>query len=150
MQHRLDLNVAPAPSVSPNPSRRSDATMRRLLIAASMTLAVAVGIPTQASAQDGPGHPGQCGPAANVIVGGAGNDVLFGGPMNDDISGRTGNDLLYGLDGDDILHGNQGDDKLYGGRGDDCLQGGAGWDVCDGGPGFDTADATCEVLINIP
>src|SRR5262245_21239131 len=44
--------------------------------------------------------------AANVLVGGAGNDTLLGG---------AGNDLLIGGKGSDTLHGNGGDDILIGG-----------------------------------
>jgi hypothetical protein len=44
--------------------------------------------------------------AANILVGGAGNDVLTGG---------SGNDILIGGPGNDTLHGNGGDDILIGG-----------------------------------
>jgi hypothetical protein len=44
--------------------------------------------------------------AANVLVGGAGNDTLLGG---------SGNDILIGGKGSDTLHGNGGDDILIGG-----------------------------------
>src|SRR5262245_22289395 len=43
--------------------------------------------------------------AANVLVGGAGNDTLLGG---------SGNDILIGGKGSDTLHGNGGDDILIG------------------------------------
>src|SRR5262249_42397590 len=44
--------------------------------------------------------------AANVLVGGAGNDTLLGG---------SGNDILIGGKGSDTLQGNGGDDILIGG-----------------------------------
>jgi hypothetical protein len=44
--------------------------------------------------------------AANVLVGGAGNDTLLGG---------SGNDILIGGLGNDVLHGNGGNDILIGG-----------------------------------
>jgi Ca2+-binding RTX toxin-like protein len=43
--------------------------------------------------------------AANVLVGGAGNDTLSGGSGNDILIGGLGNDLLHGNAGDDILIG---------------------------------------------
>jgi Ca2+-binding RTX toxin-like protein len=46
--------------------------------------------------------------AANLILGGGGNDQLFG---------RVGNDQLYGGEGDDTLSGGAGADRLTGGAG---------------------------------
>jgi Ca2+-binding RTX toxin-like protein len=43
--------------------------------------------------------------AANVQVGGAGNDTLLGGSSNDILIGGKGNDALHGNGGDDILIG---------------------------------------------
>jgi FG-GAP-like repeat/RTX calcium-binding nonapeptide repeat (4 copies)/FG-GAP repeat len=43
--------------------------------------------------------------AANVLVGGAGNDTLLGGSGNDILIGGLGNDTLHGNGGDDILIG---------------------------------------------
>jgi hypothetical protein len=43
--------------------------------------------------------------AANVLVGGAGNDTLLGGSGNDILIGGRGNDTLSGNGGDDILIG---------------------------------------------
>jgi hypothetical protein len=43
--------------------------------------------------------------AANVLVGGAGNDTLLGGSGNDLLIGGLGNDALKGNGGDDILIG---------------------------------------------
>jgi hypothetical protein len=43
--------------------------------------------------------------AANVLVGGAGNDTLLGGAGNDILIGGLGNDTLQGNGGDDLLIG---------------------------------------------
>jgi hypothetical protein len=43
--------------------------------------------------------------AANLLVGGAGNDTLLGGAGNDILIGGLGSDLLHGYAGDDILIG---------------------------------------------
>jgi hypothetical protein len=47
----------------------------------------------------------QCSTAANVLVGGGGNDTLLGGSGNDILIGGLGNDTATGNGGDDILIG---------------------------------------------
>jgi Ca2+-binding RTX toxin-like protein len=66
--------------------------------------------------------------AADVLVGGTGNDRLYG---------QGGNDFLDGGDGDDYLDGGAGDDRLFGGAGNDWLYGGAGMDLLYGEQGDD-------------
>ncbi|MEC7257784.1 MAG: calcium-binding protein, partial [Pseudomonadota bacterium] len=58
--------------------------------------------------------------AANVLIGGDGDDILDGG------------------NGADVVRGGAGDDELSGGKGADIVGGGAGDDVLSGGPGRDT------------
>lgn len=67
-------------------------------------------------------------PAADVLVGAAGDDFLLGG---------AGDDWLDGGDDDDVLAGADGADTLRGGAGIDHLRGGGGGDVLDGGDGAD-------------
>lgn len=70
--------------------------------------------------------------AAQLLIGGLGNDSLTGG---------RGNDTLDGGDGNDVLTGNRGTDALNGGAGDDTLDDGVKDgrdDVFIGGTGADT------------
>ncbi|WP_299967891.1 hypothetical protein [uncultured Roseobacter sp.] len=55
--------------------------------------------------------------AANLIVGGAGNDELTA-----QSDGAVGGDFLLGGDGDDTLTDSDGDDSLFGDAGDDIIQ----------------------------
>ncbi|MFC7557074.1 calcium-binding protein [Pseudoroseomonas wenyumeiae] len=61
-------------------------------------------------------------------------DLFLGGAGDDHLVGRGGNDDLRGDEGDDWLEGGEGDDTLRGGAGDDRIDGGAGFDraVMDG------------------
>ena len=103
----------------------------RITFAALMTtLALAVAIPAQASAQDLPDWP-PCGPIQNVINGNAAPNNLVGGihERRDQRPGRQrravgqhrqrrastagfGDDILHGNPGNDCLHGDEGNDKL--------------------------------------
>ncbi|MCQ4162037.1 poly(beta-D-mannuronate) C5 epimerase [Roseomonas sp. GC11] len=76
-------------------------------------------------------------PAAQSLVGSAGNDVLSGRGNGDTLSGLGGNDILAGGGGEDLLLGGDGNDTLLGGEGNDRLVGGAGADVLTGGAGND-------------
>ncbi len=64
--------------------------------------------------------------ASHVVAGGsAGN---YGSPAADMLIGTAGDDSLFGLGGNDSLSGLGGDDRLSGGAGNDLLDGGAGLD----------------------
>jgi Ca2+-binding RTX toxin-like protein len=75
--------------------------------------------------------------AANVLLGGAGDDTIFGGAMGDLLDGDAGNDHLVSGDGNDDLHGGPGQDRMVGGPGADGFAGGSGADDIDGGTGAD-------------
>ena len=77
--------------------------------------------------------------AANLIVGGDGDDLLDGRGGDDTISGGDGADTLLGQDGDDSIDGGEGDDSIRGGRGNDILTGGLGNDTLYGDKGSDWA-----------
>lgn len=103
-------------------------------------------------------------PAADVLIGDAGNDsvtgsgtleggagndelqaplevegaVLDGGSGNDSLQAGGGPDTLAGADGTDHLIGEAGNDQLDGGEGKDELEGSGGDDRLVGGPGPDT------------
>jgi Ca2+-binding RTX toxin-like protein len=62
------------------------------------------------------------------------------GSRNDRLSGTAAADLVLGGDGDDALSGLAGDDRLYGDAGSDRLAGGLGNDRLDGGADNDIAD----------
>lgn len=87
--------------------------------------------------------------AADVFVGGDGDDTLVGYGGDDQFWGGTGNDVILGGNGADQLMGEGGDDQLNGGAGTDRLWGGIGNDVLvtidsgtsdsvNGGTGTDT------------
>src|SRR5205823_5933472 len=67
-----------------------------------------------------------------LLFGGAGNDTL-------DASGSSAANVLVGGDGDDVLVGGSGRDILIGGQGADALTGGGGDDLLMGG--FTSFDA---------
>ncbi len=84
--------------------------------------------------------------AADLILGGAGNDDISaqagadevrGGTGADDISGGSGADLLFGDSDPDVIRGDDGDDEIIGGAGSDQLFGDAGLDVIHGNAGED-------------
>ncbi|MFN3190584.1 MAG: spondin domain-containing protein [Aureliella sp.] len=104
------------------------------------------------------------GPAANILIGGAGDDILAGGPGLDTIDGGEGNDtnsfagisqsVTATINGDgtgtasygsitetftsiENLLGSDGDDNLVGNDGDNRIDGGLGNDTIDGGGGND-------------
>ncbi|MDJ0685091.1 MAG: cadherin-like domain-containing protein, partial [Alphaproteobacteria bacterium] len=72
-----------------------------------------------------------------VTVGTEAAEILIGGLGDDDLSGGGGADVLRGGAGDDALDGGSGDDRLVGGGNDDRLTGGQGDDVLIGGQGDD-------------
>lgn len=72
---------------------------------------------------------------ANAV---SGNDALIGGAGNDQLYGGSGNDFLNGGGGADSHWGNVGDDKMLGGDGMDTLYGEAGRDILDGGADADS------------
>jgi Ca2+-binding RTX toxin-like protein len=94
--------------------------------------------------------------AADLLVGGAGNDRLLGGDGdnelwgdnlgeqdlasggNDILSGGNGNEKMYGGGGNDQMNAMGGNDYVYGGAGDDTADGGEGDDRLYGGDGNDT------------
>ncbi|HEY1382292.1 MAG TPA: cadherin domain-containing protein, partial [Dongiaceae bacterium] len=78
--------------------------------------------------------------AAEVLLGGSGNDVINGnGGYYDAVFGGGGNDVINGgFGGVDDLHGEAGNDQIFGDLGDDILDGGAGSDTLEGGLGQDT------------
>jgi hypothetical protein len=78
--------------------------------------------------------------AAEVLLGGSGNDVINGnGGYYDAIFGGGGNDIINGgFGGVDDLHGEAGNDQIFGDLGDDILDGGSGSDTLEGGLGKDT------------
>lgn len=57
---------------------------------------------------------GQSQGAADVLLGGDGNDLAFGEAGNDLLRGEAGSDSLYGGSGDDFLDGGLDDDLLLG------------------------------------
>ncbi|WP_039918225.1 calcium-binding protein, partial [Cellvibrio mixtus] len=57
--------------------------------------------------------------AAEIVLGGGGNDVINAGGGNDKLYGEAGNDSLSGGDGNDLLDGGVGNDTLNGGAGND-------------------------------
>lgn len=67
--------------------------------------------------------------AANIFVGGTGNDTLRGFGGVDTLKGGLGRDLLDGGMQNDTLDGGSGDDALIGGTGVDTLTGGANKDI---------------------
>ena len=71
--------------------------------------------------------------AANVILGGPGDDFLIGG---------GGPEVIDGEDGADTINGAAGDDQVRGGAGKDDVEGGENNDVTDGGAGDDYVSAT--------
>ncbi|MCX7893546.1 MAG: PA14 domain-containing protein, partial [Burkholderiales bacterium] len=75
--------------------------------------------------------------AANVIVGGTGNDRIWGDLGNDVITGNDGDDVIFALAGNDDVQGNDGDDEIHGGAGDDLLVGNRGDDTIFGDAGND-------------
>ena len=78
-----------------------------------------------------------CGDAANVIMGGPGDDVIPGTTGDDVIIGGGGDDQIHGGGGNDVVVGGSGDDTLKGGDGEDCVEGGSGVDDVEGGEGND-------------
>ncbi|MGI2034674.1 DUF5801 repeats-in-toxin domain-containing protein [Rhizobium panacihumi] len=75
--------------------------------------------------------------AADILIGGAGDNILHGGAGADYLFGGDGNDTLYGDDDNDVIFGNVGNDTLYGGDGADTLIGGTGNDTFWGGKASD-------------
>ncbi|MEO7178924.1 MAG: calcium-binding protein, partial [Allosphingosinicella sp.] len=67
--------------------------------------------------------------AADIRVGGSGDDNLYGLGGDDILDGSYGNDTLEGGTGSDFLSGNYGDDIIEGGTGSDFLSGGYGDDT---------------------
>ena len=65
-------------------------------------------------------------------------DVLLGGAGDDGISGAGGDDFIMGEEGNDRLSGDWGRDILLGGQGADTLIGGFDADTMTGGQGADT------------
>jgi Ca2+-binding RTX toxin-like protein len=75
--------------------------------------------------------------AADILIGGLGNDKIYGGEGNDSIDGGEGDDYLVGGDGNDTVDAGEGADTIFGGIGDDTLNGGDGNDYIDGDEGND-------------
>ena len=67
--------------------------------------------------------------AANLLIGGSGDEWLLGLGGNDRIYAFGGNDRLDGGDGADQLNGGAGDDIVIGGPGIDRLYGSSGADI---------------------
>jgi endoglucanase len=85
-------------------------------------------------------------PAADSLIGGAGDNVILADGGNDTVNASAGDDgisagdgadLVFGKDGNDSVFGNAGDDRVFGGRGADVILGGAGADIAMGGLGDD-------------
>jgi len=79
--------------------------------------------------------------AANVLMGGHGDDSIRGGGGDDTIDGNSGDDTIYGDAGNDSLVAGNGENYLYGGDGDDLLnaKNGDTEDHLIGGAGYDVA-----------
>ena len=60
------------------------------------------------------------------------------------VNGTGAADLVVGGSGDDTIDGAGGNDCILGGGGSDDIKGSGGNDVCIGGPGADTFDPDCE------
>lgn len=91
--------------------------------------------------------------AANVLVGGAGDDLVVGGDRadilagdagDDDVQGQPGPDVIQGGAGKDVITGDTplgggapGDDRIAAGPGRDSITGQGGDDSLDGGGGPD-------------
>jgi Ca2+-binding RTX toxin-like protein len=75
--------------------------------------------------------------AANILIGGAGDDSIQGDAGNDSLNGGLGFDTLRGGNGDDSLSGGEDADILFGSVGRDTLRGDGGADKLFGGGGND-------------
>jgi len=75
--------------------------------------------------------------AADIMVGGIGDDTLFGDGGNDNLEGGFGNDIINGGDGDDIIKDAGGDDNIKAGAGNDVVHAGPGLDLVLAGSGND-------------
>ena len=87
--------------------------------------------------------------AAEIIMGGAGNDTIFAragddyidaGAGDNFVRGGHGNDQIFSGTGrgDDTIHGDLGHDVIMAGGGADLVDGGFGHDMLNGGAGTDT------------
>jgi Ca2+-binding RTX toxin-like protein len=83
----------------------------------------------------GDGDAGVYSTGADTLEGGLGDDTLYG---DDPYAGGLAANVLVGGDGQDDLVGGDGDETLRGGDGNDTLEGGAGNDLLEGGEGEDT------------
>ncbi|MBP0496235.1 calcium-binding protein [Pararoseomonas indoligenes] len=72
------------------------------------------------------------------VLGGRFDDSLTGSAAANVLMGGGGNDRLLGMDGNDTLLGGRGADTLEGGAGDDVFIGLDAGDLLDGGAGTDT------------
>ncbi|MFO1208478.1 MAG: SGNH/GDSL hydrolase family protein [Amaricoccus sp.] len=77
------------------------------------------------------------GPAADLVLAGAGNDRIFSQGGGDIVLAGTGNDKVFGGTGRDIIAGGAGNDRVHGGAGNDVVAGSDGNDVQTGGGGRD-------------
>ena len=77
------------------------------------------------------------GPAADLVLAGAGNDRIFSQGGDDIVLAGIGDDRVFGGSGRDILAGGAGDDRVHGGLGDDVVAGSDGNDVASGAAGRD-------------
>ncbi|HIK12246.1 MAG TPA: peptidylprolyl isomerase [Oscillatoriaceae cyanobacterium M33_DOE_052] len=86
--------------------------------------------------------------AADVAIGGQGNDTINGEAGNDYLRGDMNDDSLFGGEGNDIINGNLGNDVVDGGTGDDFLRGGKDNDTLTGGDGNDylSGDLGTDIL----
>lgn len=86
--------------------------------------------------------------AADVALGGQGNDPINGEAGNDYLRGDINDDSLFGGEGNDILNGNLGNDVVDGGAGDDFIRGGKDNDTLTGGDGNDylSGDLGTDIL----
>jgi Ca2+-binding RTX toxin-like protein len=91
--------------------------------------------------------------AANVLIGGAGDDLIVGGDRADTLTGDAGDDDVQGQPGPDVIEGGSGkdvitgdtplgggapgDDRIAAGPGRDSITGQGGDDSLDGGGGPD-------------
>ena len=76
-------------------------------------------------------------PAADLMLGGLGDDLVLRARRQRPPRRRPGNDTLDGGNGDDRLYGRRGNDHLLGGEGNDHLEGNFDDDVLEGGNGND-------------